>query len=125
MTEWPNSQSPVRVQVSDNIIVDGIAVRISLHYSPQEIKVGKVNERGYLQFEPYDTTTYTDPGVTFSFNNDIARGLLEALLRYYNGSEDARTTRADLLHERERVDKLVGVVCEIAHDAMVSVIEER
>jgi hypothetical protein len=31
------------------------------------------------------------------------------LLRYYNGSEDARTTRADLLHERERVDKLISM----------------
>jgi hypothetical protein len=62
-----------------------------------------------LNFEPYDTTTYVDPGVTFAVNNDFARALLEALLRYYNGSEDARTTRADLLHERERVDKLISM----------------
>ena len=104
-----SSQSPVRVSISDNMLVDGIAVRISLHNSPRDIFVGKINEQGYLNFEPYDTTTYVDPGVTFAVNNDFARALLEALLRYYNGSEDARTTRADLLHERERVDKLISM----------------
>ena len=119
----PSESSPVRVYVSDNMIVDGIAVRISLHRSATDILVGKINEHGYLNFTSYDTTTYTDPGVTFALNNDFGRALLEALLRYYNGSEDARTTRADLLHERERVDKLIGVVCGIAHGSMVKILE--
>ena len=104
-----SSQSPVRVQISDNMMVDGIAVRISLHRSPMDIFMGKITEHGYINFEPFDPTTFTDPGVTFALNSDIARALLEALLHYYNGSEDARTTRADLLHERTRVDKLIGM----------------
>ena len=105
----PDDRSPIRVQISDNFYVDGIAVRIGLRYSQEEIKVAKVNEYGTLIFSPEPLDIGVDPGVTFSLNSDIARALLEALLRYYNGSEDARTTRADLLHERERVDKLLSM----------------
>jgi hypothetical protein len=101
-------QSPIRVQISDSFVIDGIAVRISLHNSAIDTMVGKINENGALIFERYEIGT-TSPGATFALNNDFARALLEALLRYYNGSEDARTTRADLLHERERVDKFISM----------------
>jgi len=119
----PQDRSPIRVQISDNFYVDGIAVRISLHHSQTDVLMGRINEHGSLQFEPYDTATLPSPGATFALNNDFARALLEALLRYYNGSEDARTTRADLLHERERVDKLLAVMCETMHDTVVTIVE--
>lgn len=117
------SRSPVLVQISDNMMVDGIAVRIALRHSLTDILIGKVAEHGSIQFQPMGQGIGEPAPITFSLQNDFARALLEALLRHYNGSEDARTTRADLLHERQRVDKLVGVVCEIAHDSMITILE--
>jgi len=105
---YPEQGSPIRIQISDNMIVDGIAVRIALRQSPESILIGKVSASGSIQFQPVGDP-YADPPLTFSLQNDFARALLEALLRYYNGSEDARTTRADLLHERDRVDKLISM----------------
>jgi len=67
----------------------------------------RLHEGGWAEFVTVEPAVQSSP--TLRLNNDFARALLEALLRYYNGSEDARTTRADLLHERERVDKLINM----------------
>ena len=40
--------------------------------------------------------------------------LLDALLRHYQGASDMHTVRADLLHERGRVDKLTDAMIKIA-----------
>ena len=54
---------------------------------------------------------------TMTLNDDEARALLDALTRHYQGASDMHTTRADLLHERGRVDKLTAAVIDIAERA--------
>ncbi len=100
-------QSPVRVFVTDSFEIDGVAITMGLRYSQEEVRVMRLREGGWAEYETVEPAVQTNP--TLRLNNDFARALLEALLRYYNGSEDARTTRADLLHERERVDKLINM----------------
>ncbi len=114
MTYPEQNQSPIRAQISDSFILDGIAVRISLHTSWGDVKILKFREDGSVIFETYEVGTLADPGVTFALQNEYARALLDALLRYYQGASDMHTIRADLLHERGRVDNLIRVVSEIA-----------
>lgn len=114
---YPEQSSPVRVHVSDGVYAfaaNGPSFRLSLYYGPNDVKVGKVNERGTINFEPYDTTSLTDPGITFSLPDEFARALLEKLLQYYQGASDMHTVRADLLHERGRVDKMIETISNIA-----------
>lgn len=114
---WPEQpRSPVRVQISTGLgfAMDGIAVRMSLHYGTQDIMVGRIGEQGRMRFEPYDVGTLEDPGVTFIIPDEFARALLEEMLRHYQGASDMHTVRADLLHERGRVDKLLNAVTEMA-----------
>jgi hypothetical protein len=107
--------SPIRVFVDSHMQVDGIAITMALRYSQEEVYVLRVQEGGWTTREEVDPMTNVPP--TLKLTDDFGRALLEALLRYYNGSEDARTTRADLLHERERVDKLISMYGMLATTA--------
>lgn len=51
---------------------------------------------------------------TMVLDDDVARALLDALLRHYQGASDMHTVRSDLLHERGRVDKLTDAIIAIA-----------
>lgn len=51
---------------------------------------------------------------TMVLPDEIGRPLLDALTRHYQGASDMHTVRADLLHERGRVDKLTDAVIRIA-----------
>lgn len=72
--------------------------------------------RRILRYSDDGPPTWEDvaPGIeaapTFRLSHDIARPLLDALHALYAGPSDTRTTRADLLHERGRVDKLIDAV---------------
>lgn len=55
---------------------------------------------------------------TMLLTNDLARALLDALMRHYQGASDMHTVRADLLHERGRVDKLVTAVIDLADKSL-------
>lgn len=48
---------------------------------------------------------------------DAARALYDALAQHFAGEAGTRQTRADLLHERGRVDKLIDVVSTVATQA--------
>jgi hypothetical protein len=53
----------------------------------------------------------TDPAVQVApsllIDDEIGRVLLDALAAHYGGTGEVQTMRADLLHERKRVDKLI------------------
>jgi hypothetical protein len=51
---------------------------------------------------------------TMVLDDDCARALLAALLQHYEGPPDVHNVRADLLHERGRVDKMIGAIIDIA-----------
>jgi hypothetical protein len=108
-------------QISDQMYFagDAIAVRILLKREGETTRYLKVSgspfTRGWEDLpDDYVLLAADEPSVTMVLPNDAARALLEALLRHYQGASDMHTVRADLLHERGRVDKLTDAVIRIA-----------
>jgi hypothetical protein len=110
--------SELKVLVNDSFAFasDQVAVAIVLHHNHEERSIMRVNREGFTTWEPVEPMAGTTPTITLS--NDAGRALLEALLRHYQGAEDMHTVRADLLHERERVDKLITLTSELSHKAI-------
>jgi hypothetical protein len=50
---------------------------------------------------------------SFTLPEDTGRGLLEALVRHYQGAEDTRALRQDYNAERKRVDELTKVLSDV------------
>lgn len=76
-----------------------------------------IDRDGFTHFDPVeDTMAVQKPTLTLS--NDAARALLDALTRHYQGASDMHTVRADLLHERGRVDKLMTAVIDLADKSL-------
>lgn len=96
--------------IGDDFMMRGlrIAWRRDLHDSGTEYSNGSVNwvERG-----DGATVPNIDPLI---LRDDMARALLAALLRHYNGADDARMLRKDYDAERARVDRLTETVSVIA-----------
>lgn len=106
-------RSPIRLSITDSFDIDGIAVTIGLRIGPEEpTRVGRVNEYGSVHYEDVEPAANVTP--TMRLSHVVARGLLNALLNYYGGAPDSHTVRADLLHERGRVDKMLTAFMEIA-----------
>lgn len=99
-------------KVSSDLIVDGVAIWITQKRSNGTGRfVMRAGEDGLpLQWEEVQPATETRP--TLRLTDDAARALLDALTRHYQGATDLHTVRADLLHERGRVDKLIGILGE-------------
>ena len=113
MTHVYAERSPLRVAITDSFDVDGIAVTLGLRIEPEgPTRVGRINEYGSVMYEDVDPAANVTP--TIRLSHDMARGILEALLRYYGGAPDSHTVRADLLHERGRVDKVLDALIELA-----------
>lgn len=109
----PEQSSPIKVLIGYSAFsFDDLSVRLVLKYGPEDAKIGKINEHGTITWEP--VASMTDPGVTFSIPEEFGRELLEQLLRHYQGASDMHTVRADLLHERGRVDKMIETISNIA-----------
>jgi hypothetical protein len=70
-------------------------------------KVMHMDPEGYVAWSPIDYPAGADVKPTLQLQRDIGPLLLEALLRRYQGASDMHTVRADLLHERGRVDKMI------------------
>jgi hypothetical protein len=73
------------------------------------------SENGYLNWEnvrPEDAATTVDP--TFTMDEDVARALMDQLIRHFEGSSDTRTLRQDYEHERKRRDNLEDAIMRIA-----------
>lgn len=54
---------------------------------------------------PADDGAYAAP--SFRLDDEAARALLDALAAHFGGTSEVQTMRADLLHERKRVDKMI------------------
>jgi hypothetical protein len=102
------------VYVNDDYMMDGIGIWITTRFEDrtgqasgfrQILHLGDSGSRTWSDIEPL---TQVEP--TLKLEGEAARALLDALLRHYQGSEDLHTTRADLLHERGRVDKFISAL---------------
>jgi hypothetical protein len=69
-------------------------------------------EHGHQIMERIDPMVESAPSMAMS--DEFGRALLDALLRYYQGASDMHTIRADYLHERGRVDKMLESMMYLA-----------
>jgi hypothetical protein len=93
------------IRIGIDFAVDGIAIwivrrdfdgRRVLGIDGQTYSWAKVDPNGALP----------GPDPTLRLTDAHGRALMQELQRHYAGTPDDHTTRADLLHERERRDKL-------------------
>lgn len=105
----------IEARIGDNFPADGIDIwialkgegsRMILQPGPDGIGTWEIVSPGQAPARP-----------TITLQDEAARALLDALLRRYEGASDMRSVRSDLLHERERVDRMIGVVCGLASRA--------
>ncbi len=101
------------VHVSDDFMVDGVAIYISEKFGSIDRRILRIGENGSQTWGEIDPNGAAC-GPTIMLNGEAARALLDALLRHYQGASDMHTVRSDMLHERGRVDKLLGTISEIA-----------
>lgn len=98
-------------KIGDDFMIDGIAVWISRKEDGGSRGVLRLGQDG--EFAGWDPVTpLVDVAPTFKLDDESARSLLGALLRHYEGASDLRTVRGDLLHERDRVDRLIAALIE-------------
>jgi hypothetical protein len=109
----------IQVRISEDMLADGISVWISRKPGEMPRQVLHVAEGGrwteWADLDPHETGD-VDP--TIRLDDDLGRALLDALLRHYQGSGDYHTLRADYLHERGRVDRMIGVLDNAVNKAV-------
>lgn len=90
-----------RAHVQPDFILDGVAINLGLRV-PTGLHV--------LQPHPMEMRLVADGASSepaLRLQADAAHALLDALAAYFGGTGDMRTMRADYLHERGRVDRLI------------------
>lgn len=113
MPEPENPYSPYEVGIGSRFGWGEAAIFITCKKSPREreiLRLGK--DEGRDMWEAYDGAIIEEP--TLSLPDDLARALLDALLRHYQGASDMHTVRADLIAERKRSDKMIDALIGIA-----------
>lgn len=108
------SESPFRVSITDDYMVDGISIFMALRFGPMEMQMLRFPE-GYAISEPVDPAATGNP--TMRISHEFGRELRDALNRYYGDTYDDRALRADYKDERRRNDKLTDAIIEIARFA--------
>jgi len=116
--------SEIKVLVNDNFAFtsDAVAIAIVLQHSHEERSIMHFTEEGFNRFDTAEPFVTANP--TMVIPNDIARALLDALMRYYQGASDMHTVRADLLHERARVDKMIEATIGLADRSLALALGE-
>ena len=100
------------VHVSDDFMIDGVAIYVSIKHTHgrQILQLGEDGRQTWTDHEPLGVVAQP----TLKLPGEAARALLDALLRHYQGAADTQTLRSDLLHERNRVDKITSGLLQIA-----------
>jgi hypothetical protein len=100
------------VRISDDFMIDGVAIYIAIKDGPGSRRLLRLHEDGSQEWKEIAPLTTTEP--TLKIPGEAAQALLDSLLRHYQGASDMHTVRADLLNERNRVDKLSSALMQIA-----------
>lgn len=106
------SDSKIQVGIVQDMLGDGISLTVRIKEDSTFARYMRVSIDGYPEWEGKETDSTHVLHPTMRLNDDIARAMLQALMHHYQGAEDLRTVRGDLLHERKRVDRLVEVLAD-------------
>lgn len=99
----------IDVRVSDRPEHRGVAIYVMRPAGDDTYMVLRPSDLGAWAWDP--VAANVEPGSpTLLLTDDIARPLLDALLRHYAGAEDTRTLRRDYDAERARVDGLIETI---------------
>jgi hypothetical protein len=112
MTTPQEPGTKIRVRVTSEFQLDGIKVYMGIRWDADSFSMLHFQEHGHQIMERIDPRVESAPSMAMS--DEFGRALLDALLRYYQGASDMHTLRADYLHERGRVDKLIATLSDIA-----------
>ena len=98
-----------KAMVQPDFLVGGVAIHLG-----EKIADGRM-----LIVTPVDLVSEQTPAAVSTppalrIPDELGRALLDALAAHYGGAVDARTSRADLLTERQRSDRLVDALIVIA-----------
>ncbi len=93
--------------VSRDFPADGVAVHLVLRTGDYRA-LAEPAELVFRKLEDGEAGSYREPSLRLS--EPIARALLDALAAHFGGTSEAQTTRADLLHERGRVDRMIAAM---------------
>jgi hypothetical protein len=105
----------IEVRILPNILADGIDIWITMRGDDRNDRlVLSPQVNGPMGWQLLDPAGGIQPDPTITVPDEAGRAVLDALLRHYEGASDMHTVRGDLLHERDRVDRLLNTVCMIA-----------
>ncbi len=105
------------MKIQDNFQADGVDIYITEKAPGGRVWLTAKGDRMTWQaVTPATSVTVSCP--TLTLTDDAAKELLNELLRHYAGSEDLRTVRSDLMHERRRVDQYQAAVLQILTHAI-------
>jgi hypothetical protein len=105
----------IRVAIQSDVMADGVRIAV-LNKGDGTTHVARgLGAGGLLEWERTDGAdagSWQDP--TMVLPDDIARALMDELIRHYHGSSDTLALRRDYDHERQRYDKAVAALIELA-----------
>jgi len=116
VTAYQAPGSKLRVAVSEQgyaFASDLVQVYMGIKHSEADHSILKI-DRETGRFDMVRVEGYVIDNPTLAIPRDFAIALMNALLQHFQGAEDTQTLRGDYLHERERVDKLIGAVVDLA-----------
>jgi hypothetical protein len=98
----------------------GLGVRIVRKLPDGTRSILKFTQDGGREWQEIEDLVAGGNGVnlTMALEDDEARQLLQELLNHYQGATDMHTVRADLIHERGRVDKMMEHVMSVNAEAV-------
>lgn len=105
---FPNGETRAYVD-TDYSHFQGISIYLAHKLADGSTAFGQPTE---VVFEATPEGVQVPP--TFRMPADVGRALLDALAAHYGGTSEVQTLRKDFLHERGRVDKLIGTLSAIA-----------
>ena len=105
------TQMSWRVKVELDFMGDGIGAHIGERF-PDGLTVVEPLNLAMRVARGQEMAIAREPALRLP--DGLGRTLLDALALHYGGAVDARTSRADMLAERARVDKLLDAVVVIA-----------
>ena len=112
-----------RAGIRENPVMRSLEVTVGEVYPEVVTYVTSIGSGGV---EKWQAERGTYDGQSLNMPMDMARALHDALAEYFGDTSSARQLRADFVHERDRVDKLIDTITKIATDtAPVEVISER
>lgn len=106
-----------RARIEADWPMGGVAVILALRIPDGNRLVTRLGGEGFDRMETVDILNheaFPTPTPALRMPEDAARALYDALAQHFAGETGSRQTRADLLHERGRVDKLIQVVSQVA-----------